>query len=165
MNIVVKIFTIGLFGVVASVQALDIFNRTTKEIEANFLKPLSDIKNTLDNTVKIFKNIETPTDKLRVAGGFMKQMAAGVDKLTSFVEFVNNKFINSVLSQSAHSKVEALVKESHELLNLLSKMADDMSMYRMGGATQEPVMRSGAAITPMVPAPTEESSAGTTDSE
>jgi hypothetical protein len=133
-------------ALVCPVQALDIFGRTTREIEFNFLRPLTDIKNTISNTGKIFEHIENPTDRLRVAGGFMKEVSIAVAKLVDFTEFINNKFINSVLSKGAHSKVEEVIVESKEMLTLLQKVADGMREYRMSNNYKEPVLRSSSPV-------------------
>ena len=79
MKIIVKIGMICLFGAACTVQAIDIFGKTSKEIESNFIRPLSDIKNTMSNTEKILKGTVSPTDRLRVAGGFMKELSMAVE--------------------------------------------------------------------------------------
>lgn len=120
---------LSIMALTSPAQAIDLFNKAAKEIDANFLRPLSDIKNTLENTVKIFQGIENPTDKLRVSGGFLKELARAMDKMNSFIEFVNNKFINSVLSKASHAKVQQVVIETQNVLALLQQMADGMRTY------------------------------------
>lgn len=139
-----KYIMIALSGVLlmGTANAIDLFNKTAKEMDTNFLRPLSDIKNTLENTVKIFQGIENPTDRLRVSGGFMKEMAGALDRLTSFIEYLNDKFINSILSKNAHAKVERVIEESHNVLALLEKMADGMRGYGMNEQMRQPQVRS-----------------------
>ena len=142
MKIIVKIGMICLFGAACTVQAIDIFGKTSKEIESNFIRPLSDIKNTMSNTEKILKGTVSPTDRLRVAGGFMKELSMAVEKLVAFTDFINNKFINSVLSKNVHNKVKDVVVESQAVLGLLQNIADEMREYRTQDTQQkEPVLR------------------------
>lgn len=140
MKVIVKIGMVCLLGVLCPAQALDIFGKTSKEIEANFLRPLSDIKNTLDNTQKIIKGVSNPTDRLRVAGGFMKELSVALEKLVIFTNYINNKFISSVLSKTVHNKVKDVVTESKAVLGLVQKMADEMREYRMDETQNEPVL-------------------------
>lgn len=129
-----KKYVIGFIGCALfahSIQAIDLFNRLAKEMDTNFLRPLSEMRNTLENTAKIFKGVESPTDRIRVSGGFMREMGQAMDKITSFIEYINDKFINSLLSKKDHAKVKEVINEAHAVSGLLQHVADQMRMYRM----------------------------------
>jgi hypothetical protein len=141
MKIIVKIGMICFFGAACRVQAIDIFAKTSQEIESDFIRPLSDIKNTISNTETILKDTVSPTDRLRVAGGFIKELSIAVEKLVALTDYLNNKFINSVLSKSVHNKVKDVIVESQAVLQLLHNIADQMREYRTEDGQKEPVLR------------------------